>query len=115
MIAWGFPAGAMAFVAGSTGFIVMRFLLGIAEAGSFPDVILNFNYWFPEAYRGRVPRSDAAAAFFCRLAGHDKKGRASARRVGWTTVQRKASGPGVPTKRIANVWNSLAYPRGHDI
>ncbi|WP_018260389.1 MFS transporter [Methylobacterium sp. WSM2598] len=54
MISWGLVAGAMAFVTGPTSFVVMRFLLGVAEAGFFPGVILYFTYWFPKAYRSRV-------------------------------------------------------------
>jgi ACS family tartrate transporter-like MFS transporter len=54
MITWGLVAGAMAFVTGSTSFVIMRFLLGVAEAGFFPGIILYFTYWFPKAYRSRV-------------------------------------------------------------
>ena len=54
MISWGVLAAAMAFVQGPTSFIVMRFLLGVAEAGFFPGVILYFTYWFPKTYRCRV-------------------------------------------------------------
>ncbi|MFE1598956.1 MFS transporter [Methylobacterium sp. ID0610] len=54
MISWGIVAGAMAFVGGPTSFVVMRFLLGVAEAGFFPGVILYFTYWFPKSYRSRV-------------------------------------------------------------
>jgi ACS family tartrate transporter-like MFS transporter len=54
MITWGLVAGAMALVTGPTSFIIMRFLLGIAEAGFFPGIILYFTYWFPKAYRSRV-------------------------------------------------------------
>jgi ACS family tartrate transporter-like MFS transporter len=54
MITWGLMAAAMAFVQGPTSFLVLRFLLGVAEAGFFPGVILYFTYWFPKQYRGRV-------------------------------------------------------------
>jgi len=54
MITWGIAAAAMAFVAGSTSFLVLRFLLGVAEAGFFPGMILYFTYWFPSKYRSRV-------------------------------------------------------------
>jgi MFS transporter, ACS family, tartrate transporter len=54
MITWGLMAAAMAFVQGATSFLVLRFLLGVAEAGFFPGVILYFTYWFPKQYRGRV-------------------------------------------------------------
>ncbi|GKQ54808.1 MFS transporter [Bradyrhizobium sp. Ce-3] len=54
MISWGLIAAAMALVQGPVSFIVMRFLLGAAEAGFFPGVILYLTYWFPQQYRARV-------------------------------------------------------------
>src|SRR5436190_22375024 len=42
MITWGIIAAAMAFTAGPTSFLVLRFLLGAAEAGFFPGIILYF-------------------------------------------------------------------------
>ena len=49
MISWGLIACAMALVRSETGFYVMRLLLGIAEAGFFPGIILYLTYWFPAA------------------------------------------------------------------
>jgi ACS family tartrate transporter-like MFS transporter len=54
MATWGVLAIGMAFVGGATSFIVMRFLLGAAEAGFFPGVILYLTYWFPSTYRARI-------------------------------------------------------------
>jgi ACS family tartrate transporter-like MFS transporter len=54
MITWGLLSGATAFVTGSTSFAIVRCLLGIAEAGFFPGMILFFTFWFPARYRGRV-------------------------------------------------------------
>ncbi|MGF0239051.1 MFS transporter [Rhodococcus sp. IEGM1300] len=54
MILWGVISSAMMFVNTPTQFYVMRFLLGAAEAGFFPGVILYLTYWFPAARRGRV-------------------------------------------------------------
>jgi len=54
MISWGLVAAAMALVQGPTSFIVIRFLLGAAEAGFFPGVILYLTYWFPQQYRARM-------------------------------------------------------------
>jgi MFS family permease len=54
MITWGIVSAAMAFVVGPASFISMRVLLGIAEAGFFPGVILYLTFWFPPAYRARV-------------------------------------------------------------
>jgi ACS family tartrate transporter-like MFS transporter len=49
MITWGIIAAATAFAASATGLYVIRFLLGIAEAGFFPGLVLYVTYWF----RGR--------------------------------------------------------------
>jgi MFS transporter, ACS family, tartrate transporter len=54
MVTWGIVSGAMAFVEGPMSFVTMRFLLGVAEAGFFPGMILYFTYWFPKSYRARV-------------------------------------------------------------
>ena len=54
MILWGAVSMAMAFVTGPVSFYVLRFLLGAAEAGFFPGMILYLTYWFPAAVRGRV-------------------------------------------------------------
>ncbi|CAL9642375.1 Putative tartrate transporter [Streptomyces sp. enrichment culture] len=54
MITWGIVAAGMAFVTGPTSFVVMRVLLGAAEAGFFPGVLLYLTFWYPPAYRGRV-------------------------------------------------------------
>ena len=54
MITWGFLAAGTAFVAGPKSFYAMRLLLGIAEAGFFPGVILYLTYWFPSEYRARI-------------------------------------------------------------
>src|SRR5207244_4966750 len=54
MITWGIVSGLMVFVRGPASFLTIRFLLGIAEAGFFPGVLLYFTYWFPSRYRARV-------------------------------------------------------------
>jgi D-galactonate transporter len=54
MITWGIVASATAFVTGEIGFYVVRFLLGVAEAGFFPGIILYLTYWFPRAQRAKV-------------------------------------------------------------
>jgi MFS family permease len=58
MLTWGVIATAMMFVRGPRSFYVLRFLLGLAEAGFFPGVILYLTYWFPARRRAR------AVAFF---------------------------------------------------
>jgi MFS transporter, ACS family, tartrate transporter len=54
MITWGILAGLTATVTGSTGFAIVRFLLGVAEAGFFPGIILYFTYWFPSRHHARI-------------------------------------------------------------
>jgi ACS family tartrate transporter-like MFS transporter len=54
MISWGLVSAAMAFVSGPVSFWCLRFLLGLAEAGFFPGMILYLTYWFPKETRGRV-------------------------------------------------------------
>src|ERR1700754_4702562 len=54
MITWGLLAGATAFVTGTTSFAVLRFLLGLAEAGFLPGLILYFTYWLPSYPHARV-------------------------------------------------------------
>lgn len=54
MIAWGILAAAMALVTGPRSLYVVRSLLGAAQAGFFPGVILYLTYWFPADYRARV-------------------------------------------------------------
>jgi MFS transporter, ACS family, tartrate transporter len=54
MITWGILAGLTALVTGSTSFAIVRFLLGVAEAGFFPGIILYFTYWFPSYHHARI-------------------------------------------------------------
>jgi len=58
MVSWGLVSAAMMFVTGWWSFAALRFLLGVAEAGFFPGIILYLTYWFPASARGR------AVAFF---------------------------------------------------
>jgi ACS family tartrate transporter-like MFS transporter len=54
MITWGIFAGATAAVTGANSFAVVRFLLGSAEAGFFPGIVLYFTYWFPSYHHARI-------------------------------------------------------------
>ncbi len=70
MITWGIISGLMATAKGPVSFLVLRFLLGVAEAGFFPGMIFYLTQWFPSAVRARaisilyiaVPVSNAIAA-----------------------------------------------------
>nr|WP_314266316.1 MFS transporter [uncultured Moellerella sp.] len=54
MITWGILSTAMAFVTGPTSFYILRLLLGAAEAGLYPGVILYMTYWFSQEERAKA-------------------------------------------------------------
>lgn len=54
MITWGVISGAMALAVGPNSFISLRLLLGAAEAGLVPGILLYITYWFPNVLRGRA-------------------------------------------------------------
>jgi sugar phosphate permease len=54
MVTWGIVAACFMFVQGPTSFYVLRFLLGITEAGFFPGVILYLTYWVPARHLSRA-------------------------------------------------------------
>jgi MFS transporter, ACS family, tartrate transporter len=54
LVTWGVISSAMMFVNGPISFYMLRFLLGLAEAGFFPGMILYLTYWFPAEARGRA-------------------------------------------------------------
>jgi D-galactonate transporter len=54
MITWGIISAAFVFVQTPTQFYVMRFLLGLAEAGFYPGVILYLTYWYPSHRRAKM-------------------------------------------------------------
>ncbi len=62
MISWSLISGAMIFVRGPVSFYLLRFLLGVAEAGFFPGIILYLGTWFPQRRRAVVTGWFMAAA-----------------------------------------------------
>ena len=54
MITWGVIATCMSLVKGAHSFYLVRFLLGVSEAGFFPGMILYLTYWFPSEERARA-------------------------------------------------------------
>ena len=54
MITWGLISAGMAFVSGERSFYALRFLLGVAEAGFFPGILVYLGSWFPRHYRARI-------------------------------------------------------------
>jgi ACS family tartrate transporter-like MFS transporter len=54
MVTWGLLSGATAFCTGPYSFLTVRFLLGLAEAGFYPGIVLFLTYWFPDRHRARI-------------------------------------------------------------
>jgi ACS family tartrate transporter-like MFS transporter len=54
LLTWGLISASTAFVQDATSLYVVRLLLGAAEAGFFPGMLLYLTYWFPQAYLGRL-------------------------------------------------------------
>jgi ACS family tartrate transporter-like MFS transporter len=54
MFSWGVVSAATALVEGPATFLAARFLLGLAEAGFFPGIVLYLTYWFPAAHRAKM-------------------------------------------------------------
>src|SRR5579864_7603753 len=61
MAAWGLLAAANSLVRTPTGFYVVRFFLGVAEAGFTPGMFLYLTYWFPRSYLAHVTAQFLAA------------------------------------------------------
>jgi len=74
MITWGAVSVAMAFTQGPISFYAVRFLLGLAEAGFFPGIILYLSYWFPASHRSAVTAMFMAAAPIAGLIGSPLSG-----------------------------------------
>ncbi|MFM0039536.1 MFS transporter [Paraburkholderia strydomiana] len=62
MVTWGLVSAASAFVTGPNSFYTLRFLLGVAEAGFFPGIILYLSLWFPARQRAVAAAAFMAAA-----------------------------------------------------
>ena len=54
MITWGLVSASFMFIKTPTAFYALRFVLGIAEAGFFPGIILYLTYWYPSDRRARI-------------------------------------------------------------
>src|ERR1700744_1324614 len=61
MVTWGIISALMSLVSGAWSFYILRFLLGVAEAGFFPGIILYLTYWYPAEYRARFLAAFAIA------------------------------------------------------
>ena len=74
MVSWAILSAGMMFVNSAISFYVVRFLLGVAEAGFFPGIILYLTYWFPAARRGRATSLFLAAIAVAGLVGNPVSG-----------------------------------------
>lgn len=74
MVVWGLVSMAMVFIDSVPLFYVMRFLLGVAEAGFFPGVILYLTYWYPAEERARTIASFAIAGVVAGVVGSPLSG-----------------------------------------
>src|SRR6476660_3853801 len=68
-ILWGLVSISMIFVRGPISFFALRFLLGAAEAGFFPGIILYFTYWFPGPERARAVAQFSIASMGAGIVG----------------------------------------------
>jgi ACS family tartrate transporter-like MFS transporter len=68
-IVWGLVSIAMMFISGPRSFYGMRFLLGAAEAGFFPGIVLYFTYWFPARDRARAVAQFSTASMAAGIVG----------------------------------------------
>ncbi|PLZ01464.1 MFS transporter [Burkholderia sp. WAC0059] len=69
MVVWGVLSAATAFVTGPYSFYGLRFVLGLAEAGFFPGIILYLSYWFPARHRAFVTAMFMTAAPLSNMIG----------------------------------------------
>jgi MFS family permease len=69
LVSWGVISGLTAFVWNDRSFYGVRFVLGLAEAGYFPGVLLYLTWWFPARYRGRMVGWFMSAGVFAQILG----------------------------------------------
>ena len=74
MVTWGILSSAMLFADGAATFYLLRFLLGVAEAGFFPGIILYLTYWFPARERARMVAFFMTAIAFATVLGNPLSG-----------------------------------------
>ena len=74
LITWGVVSCATMFVKGTASFAIIRILLGIAEAGFFPGIVLYLTYWFPAKDRARVMALFMTGNAFAAVVGYPVSG-----------------------------------------
>ena len=106
MVTWGLLSSAMMFANSVTSFYVLRFLLGLAEAGFFPGVILYLTYWYPAHRRARIVALFMTAIAFSGVVGGPLSGwimQSFAGVNGWSGWQWLFLLEGIPSL-ILGVW-----------
>ena len=106
MITWGIISACMMFVHSVSAFYATRFLLGVAEAGFFPGIILYLTYWFPSARRARVVALFMSAIALSGVVGGPLSGwimQALAGKFGWSGWQWLFLMEGIPSV-LVGVW-----------
>lgn len=84
MISWGIVSSMLAMSEHATSFYVLRFLLGIAEAGFFPGILLYLTYWFPAHYRARIVAMFMTAVAFAGIFGSPLSGWILSKTATWS-------------------------------
>ena len=84
MISWGIVSSMLSLSESATSFYVLRFLLGIAEAGFFPGILLYLTYWFPAQYRARIVALFMTAVAFAGIFGSPLSGWILSKTADWT-------------------------------
>lgn len=84
MVSWGCISSLCALSSDPYSFYLLRFLLGIAEAGFFPGIILYLTYWFPYHYRARIVAMFMTAVAFSGVFGSPLSGWILEQASGWT-------------------------------
>jgi len=69
LVSWGTVSAACAFIEGPISFFVLRFLLGVAEAGFLPGMLLYLTFWFPQSLRARITANFQTAIPFAFVIG----------------------------------------------
>jgi ACS family tartrate transporter-like MFS transporter len=74
LVTWGLISSTMMFVTGPWSFYLLRVLLGVAEAGFFPGIILYLSHWFPARERARAVAKFMTAGVIASLVGNPISG-----------------------------------------
>ncbi|MBU1443843.1 MAG: MFS transporter [Gammaproteobacteria bacterium] len=86
LVTWGIISCGMAAVQGQSSFYAMRFLLGVAEAGFAPGVLLYLSYWFPRKERGKAVAGFMLATVLSTVIGGPLSGALLSLSHGWMSL-----------------------------